>query len=149
MARNEVFISAPPRAVFAVLADAERYGDWVLGTDEVRAADESWPAPGSAFAHAVGKAPLRLRDRTSVLDAEPPVMLRLLARARPLPSATVTFELQPESTGTRLTMTEAPSARLLSVLAGPLGHALLGLRNRESLRRLKRIVEVTSAGDRG
>ena len=77
------------------------------------------------------------------LEARPPVMLKLLARARPLPSASITINLQPEGSGTRLTMTEAPANSLLSLFAGPVGHALIALRNRESLRRLKEIAEGT------
>lgn len=145
MARNEVLIDAPPAAVFAVLADPERYADWVVGARAILAAEPDWPAPGSAFQHAVGHGPLALSDRTEVLDAEPPVMLRLRARARPLPSATVTFHLQPEAQGTRLTLIESPASATLSLLAGPLGHGLLALRNRESLRRLKAIAEGSTA----
>jgi uncharacterized protein YndB with AHSA1/START domain len=141
VARNEVLIDAPPAAVFALLSDAHRYPAWVVGARTVRSAEADWPAPGSAFHHTVGHPPLVLRDRTEVLDAEPPVMLRLRARARPLPSATITVHLQPEGAGTRLTMIEAPASGALSLLAGPLGHALLALRNRESLRRLKVLAE--------
>ncbi len=141
MARNEVLIDARPDEVFALLSDAHRYRDWVVGTRSIRASEPSWPAPGSAFHHTVGHGPVVLRDRTEVLDAEPPVMLRLRAHARPLPSATVTFHLQPEGAGTRLTMIESPASGALSLLAGPLGHGLIALRNRESLRRLKAIAE--------
>ena len=141
MARNEVFISAPPRDVYDLLSNPATYGDWVVGSSEVRHADEDWPRPGSVFGHSVGLPPLVLRDHTEVLDAEPPVMLKIRAHARPLPSATITFHLQPEGTGTRLTMIETPSHRLLSLLAGPIGHGLLGARNRESLRRLKELAE--------
>jgi uncharacterized protein YndB with AHSA1/START domain len=141
MARNEVFISAPPRAVFDVLADPVTYSDWVVGSAEIRDRDEEWPEPGSAFAHTVGKGPLRIKDETRVIDAEPPVMLKLRARARPLPSASITFHLQPEGDGTRLTMIEQPANPLLSLFAGPLGHAAIAVRNRETLRRLKEIAE--------
>ena len=39
MARNEIFIGAPPAAVFGVLADPRSYGEWVVGSREIRAAD--------------------------------------------------------------------------------------------------------------
>ena len=40
-------------------------------------------------------------------------------------------------------MQHAPSHPLLSLLMGPLGHGLLGVRNRETLRRFKEIAEGT------
>lgn len=141
MARNEQFISAPPEAVFRLLADPTTYSDWVVGSAQIRHADGHWPAIGSVFGHSVGKSPLTLSDRTEVLDAEPPVMLKLRAHARPLPSATIAFNLQPERAGTRITMIEKPSHPVLSLLAGPLGHAALAARNRETLRRLAELVE--------
>lgn len=141
MARNEVFISAPPEAVFELLSDPGTYSDWVVGSAEIHHSDREWPAPGTAFSHTVGKGPLRLSDHTRVLDAEPPVMLQLQAKARPLPSAKISFWLQPEGAGTRVTMIEAPTSRLLSLLSGPLGHAFVAVRNRETLRRLKELAE--------
>ena len=49
MARNRVHIHASPEEVFAVLADPERYPDWVVGAAGIRDADESFPAAGSRF----------------------------------------------------------------------------------------------------
>lgn len=141
MARNEVFISAAPDDVYGLLSDPASYRDWVVGASEIRGMDDHWPAPGAAFAHGVGSWPFVLRDETRVIDSEPPVMLKLRAKARPLPSATITFQLQPEGTGTRLTMIESPSHPLLSLLAGPVGHGVLAARNRETLRRLKELAE--------
>jgi uncharacterized protein YndB with AHSA1/START domain len=144
LARNEILVSVPPEAVFEVLADPRTYGEWVVGSREVRAADKSWPAPGSTFDHSVGKAPLVLKDETSVLDSQPPVMLELRARARPLPTARITLHLQPHGPGTRVTMREEPINRVLSVAGGPVLHALIRARNREALRRLKALAEGTA-----
>lgn len=141
MARTNVFIDAPPTRVYEVLADAGSYGEWVVGSREIQGADESWPTPGSRFGHSVGVPPLLIRDQTVVLDAQPPVQLALEARARPLPSAHVTFALEPWDGGMRVTMTERLAHPLLNLLAGPVGHAALHLRNRETLRRLKSFAE--------
>ncbi|HZU39433.1 MAG TPA: SRPBCC domain-containing protein [Solirubrobacteraceae bacterium] len=147
MARNEIVIEAGPHEVFEVLADPWAYSSWVTGTAEIRGADSDWPRPGAALHHSVGAGPLRLRDDARVLEAEPPAMLRLLARARPLPSATVTLHLQGEGDATRVVMIEHPTSRIASLLLGPLGHAMLAVRNHESLRRLKALAE-SRAGSR-
>jgi uncharacterized protein YndB with AHSA1/START domain len=144
MARNEIVVEAPPEAVFDVLADPRTYGQWVVGSREIRAADESWPEPGSAFDHSVGKAPLVIADDTSVVASRPPVMLELRARARPLPTARITLHLQPYEKGTRVTMIEDPTSRTLNVVGGPLLHAVIRVRNRESLSRLKALAEGTA-----
>ena len=149
MARNETFVNAPPEAVFDVLADPRTYSEWVVGSREVRAADENWPAPGTAFDHSVGTAPLVIKDYTEVVRARAPVMLELRAHARPLPSGRVTIQLQPEGDGTRVTMIEDPAHWLLNLMAGPLGHLAIRLRNVESLRRLKGLAEGTKPRPRG
>ena len=141
MARTEIFVDASPNDVFEVLSDAERYASWVVGAREIRAVSSNWPAPGAAFAHTVGRPPLAIADETVVLHARPPVRLQLSARARPLPSARITFDLQPDGHGTRVTMVEDAASAALNVLAGPLIHAAIRARNRESLRRLKALVE--------
>ena len=40
MAHNEVLVSAPPDAVFAVLSDPCAYPDFVVGTKEIRRYDD-------------------------------------------------------------------------------------------------------------
>ncbi|MEA2158948.1 MAG: hypothetical protein QOD66_1328 [Solirubrobacteraceae bacterium] len=141
MARNEIFICAAPEDVFGVLSDPRSYGDWVVGSREIRAADHDWPAAGAAFDHSVGIGWLSLSDHTSVISARAPECLELKARARPLPSARVRLLLRSEGAGTRVTMVEEPSNRLLSAMIGPVGHWLMKLRNVEALRRLKQLAE--------
>jgi uncharacterized protein YndB with AHSA1/START domain len=141
MARNEIFICAAPEDVFGVLSDPRSYGDWVVGSREIRAADHDWPAAGAAFDHSVGIGWLSLSDQTSVISARPPECIELRARARPLPSARVKLQLHPEGSGTRVTMVEEPANRVLSMMIGPVGHWLMKLRNVEALRRLKRLAE--------
>lgn len=143
MARNEVFVAVPPDAVFDVLGDARTYADWVVGSRRIRAADRGWPAPGTGFDHTVGTPPLTIDDETVVTGAREPTLLELVARARPLPSAHITLHLRPEGTGTRVTMIEDFASPPVNLLAGPLTHAAMRLRNREALRRLKGLAEGT------
>ena len=134
-------MSVPPAAVWDALADARTYGDWVVGSKRIRAADASWPAPGSRFHHTVGVGPLSLDDHTESLEADPPTLLRLRAKARPLGTAQVTLELAPSEGGTFVRMTENPDG-LSSVMGlNPLVHLLTMVRNAESLRRLERVAE--------
>jgi len=141
MARNETVIGVPPEAVFEVLADPRTYAEWVVGSHEIRAADESWPDAGAAFDHTVGKPPLSIKDDTRVAASRPPVMLELLARARPLPTARIEMHLRPAGHGTHVTMFKKPSNRVVRVLGWHVMHALTDLRNRESRRRLKALAE--------
>jgi uncharacterized protein YndB with AHSA1/START domain len=141
MGRNVIHVEAPAERVFEVLSDPRSYSHWVVGSREVRAADPAWPEAGTAFDHAVGTGPLRLKDHTLVEEARPPHLLRLLARARPFPSARVVLRLDEAAGGTRVTMIEDPALPLGSLLIGPAGHALIRLRNAESLRRLRELAE--------
>ncbi|MBW3607010.1 MAG: SRPBCC family protein [Actinobacteria bacterium] len=146
MATNERFMAVPPVAVWDVLADAGTYGDWIVGSKRVRAADPAWPAPGSRFHHTVGVGPLSLDDHTESLEADPPSLLRLRAKARPLGTAQVTLELAPTEGGTFVRMTENPDG-LASVLGiNPLVHLLTMVRNAASLRRLEQLVKGRPTG---
>jgi len=139
VATNERFMRVPPAAVWAALADAGTYGDWVVGSKRIRAADPSWPSPGSRFHHTVGVGPLSVDDHTESLEADPPTLLRLRAKARPFGTAQVTLELAPSEGGTFVRMTENPDG-LSSVLGlNPFVHLLTMVRNAESLKRLERI----------
>jgi len=141
VARNEAFIAAPPSRVYEVLSDPSCYGEWVVGSREIRSADADWPAVGTRFEHTSGPPLVGSKDETRVIDTLAPVMLELHAQARPYPGAHVTMYLQPDRDGTRVTMIEDPASPVLNVLIGPLGHGLIKLRNVESLRRLKAIAE--------
>ena len=131
----------PPAAVWDALADAGTYGDWVVGSRRIRAADPAWPAPGARFHHTVGLGPLSLDDHTESLEADPPSLLRLRAKARPLGTAQVTLELTPSQGGTFVRMTENPDGLSAVLGINPLVHLLTMARNAESLRRLERIAE--------
>jgi uncharacterized protein YndB with AHSA1/START domain len=141
VARNEISISAPPATVFDVLRDPGTYGEWVVGSYEIRDADEQFPAPGTAFYHSVGQPPLLIKDETVVVRAREPELIELRAKARPFPTARVILRLHPEGSGTRVTMIEDLSNRLLNLLGGPLTQVAIRIRNHESLSRLKRIAE--------
>jgi uncharacterized protein YndB with AHSA1/START domain len=141
MARNSIRVDAPLEIVWSVLADPFAYPDWVVGAQRARAADPSWPAPGSRLHHRVGIGPLSIRDRTTVLESDPPRRIVLDAAARPLGRARVEISLHPEDGGTRVEIVEDPSGFTAPLRLNPAVQALIKLRNAEALRRFKDIAE--------
>lgn len=129
----------PPEAVWDALADAGGYGYWVVGSSEIRAADENWPQPGSRFHHTVGVGPLKVSDHTESLEARRPTFLRLRAKARPLGTAKVTLTMTPQDGGTRVRMTENPDGLTAMLTFNPLVQLLVKGRNAESLMRLEEL----------
>lgn len=134
-------MTVSPQRVFEVLADPESYQHWVVGASEVVESDAGWPAIGTAFEHRVGVWPLRIADHTRVVDSDPPRMLKLAAKARPLGTATVIMELEPDGTGCLVRMTEGPRDRFTAAFFNKASEPLIKLRNIESLRRLANLAE--------
>ncbi len=148
MAANRVHVHAAPEEVFAVLADPERYPDWVVGAAGIRDHDEEFPAVGSRFHHKVGSWPVGIRDYTEVTAIDPPARIVLKAKARPLGTVTIALELRESAGGTEVRMEEVPGDRVTSLFVGnPLADAALRVRNAEALARLKRLVEGVPEGD--
>lgn len=141
MSKTERHIDAKPRTVYRVLSDPDSYGYWVVGSKEIRDADPGWPAPGSRFRHTVGFGPFTVTDHTVAERTESPRMLEVRARARPLGTAKVRLELDPEGTGTRVRMYEEAGDLLTALVFNPLTHLLVRGRNEESLRRLAELAE--------
>ncbi|HEX7165702.1 MAG TPA: SRPBCC family protein [Acidimicrobiales bacterium] len=141
MAENSTTIDATPEQVFEVLLDAWTYKDWVVGCDEIRGVDADWPAVGSRFHHTVGAGPAKTDDTTKIVDVDAPRRLLLEARARPAGIAKVEFVVEPEGDGARITIEEelidGPAEKLPTSVAD----VGLKLRNAETLRRLRSVVE--------
>jgi uncharacterized protein YndB with AHSA1/START domain len=136
-----ITISTPPGRVFDVLSDAQRYPEWVVGTQEVKAADEGFPSVGESFYPRVGLGPVLVDGKTTVLESSRPHRLVLHARAHPVADAIVTLDLAEAEEGTLVTMREQPAGVAPLRLAQRLGEPLLRRRNDESLRRLKELAE--------
>jgi uncharacterized protein YndB with AHSA1/START domain len=129
----------PPEAVWEVLADPSGYEYWIVGSKAIRDAEPGFPAPGTKFHHTIGFGPLTLRDHTEVLDADPPRMMRLRAKGRPVGTATVTMRLEPEDGGTTVEMVEHPAGPFAVLALNPLLNVFTKLRNAESLMRLEEL----------
>lgn len=138
--------TAPPAAVFAVLAEGERYADWVVGAKKIRSVDAHWPTPGAEFRHRVGFGPIEIKDRSTVQAVEPGRSITLKVRARPAGVARVHIELEPDGEGgTQIHLDEVPIEGVAKTIDNPLQRLLLKGRNVEALRRLAKIAETEEA----
>jgi uncharacterized protein YndB with AHSA1/START domain len=140
-ARTTLPFRSPPDDVWAVLADGWRYADWVVGAKRVRDVDDGWPSPGTRFHHEVGVGPLTIKDSTEALDSDPPAQLVLEARAFPAGKARVTLTLSSRDGGSEVRMEEVPTGGPAVTLDSWPLRRLTMLRNVESLKRLRRIVD--------
>jgi uncharacterized protein YndB with AHSA1/START domain len=134
-------VDAPPERVFAALSDGWLLPVWVVGATHIRDVDENWPEPGSRAHHQVGPWPVSIADSTAVVDCEPPRRLVLQARAYPVGEARVDITVEPDGTGSRVVMAEAPTHGAARLLDNPLQRWVLAARNRESLARLAALAE--------
>jgi uncharacterized protein YndB with AHSA1/START domain len=137
MATDEAVFDVPPDAVFAGLSDPGASASFVVGARRVRHFDPSWPDVGSALHHSLGGGPLVLRYRTEVVEVEPGRRLVLRAQVRPFGVNHVTFVLTPVDGGTRVRVEEHPVEGPAAALWKPVSEAMMSLRNRELLRRLR------------
>jgi uncharacterized protein YndB with AHSA1/START domain len=138
---NVISIAAPPEDVFAVLADPERYVEWVVGTTDTNTIDEAWPAPGSRLGYRVGIGPLAFTDVTEVVEVRPPSRMVLRAQIRPLGTATIELDLSADGNGTRLVMREEPASGFVRATHTRLTDVILRRRNDAALARLRRLAE--------
>jgi carbon monoxide dehydrogenase subunit G len=146
MAENEIEIQAPPERVWAVLADPQSFDDWVVGAQNVRDADASWPAVGSKLHHSTGVGPLTVDDETSVEVSEPPTRLVLLAQVGAAGAFRIRLELRATAAGTTLWMHEDAVEGLADHVPGT--DSAIHVRNEISLERLKALAEGTRASGR-
>jgi uncharacterized protein YndB with AHSA1/START domain len=130
--------------VFAALTTPETYPLWLVGCQDIRAVDDGWPMPGTAFHHRVGLVgPLTVADNTKVLEVSNPDRLVLEVRARPFGRGKVTFTMVEEDGGTRLTLEEVPIGALAPTQ--PLLDPITVKRNAASLSNLADFLEADRA----
>lgn len=135
MAKNCVTTSFEPEDVFAHLLDPWRYPEWLLGASTMRDVDDNWPEVGSKFHHRVGFGPLKVNDRSKVLEIDPPKRLVLHVRATPALQGIVTFTVEPTAEGSILWLEEDPALKIAQMLR-PVLDPPTHLRNKASLRNL-------------
>ncbi len=137
-----IVVNCPPEQVFAILADANRYADFVVGSRHIRDADLGWPDAGSTFHHSLGWGVTLIRDSTSVVESEPPTRLVLHTGMGRFGAARTEFRLEPLGDRTRVEVEEIPSEGLVALPGiASLVAGLIWIRNKETLRRLQKYSE--------
>lgn len=129
MALHNILVHAHPKAVWDVLADPYSYDRWVIGTRKILHADPDWPAVGSSLSFEAGLGPLRFRSQTAVRAAEEPGRLELEADVWPL-GARVAIEIKPWGGDSLVVLEEHWIRGPYLLLANPLLHLALNIRNR-------------------
>ncbi|WP_030840307.1 SRPBCC family protein [Streptomyces sp. NRRL F-4474] len=141
MAVRHRLIHAAPDEVWAVLADASRYADWVVGTSRSRPAHGLWPAVGSSLEYTVRLGPWSASGTTVVRRVEAPAELELEVNSGPLGTARVAIEVRSWGEEALVIVDEHPLRGLGGALHNAALDALLQLRHREMLATLAKVVE--------
>ncbi|MEV4949206.1 SRPBCC family protein [Streptomyces sp. NPDC053755] len=141
MAVRHQLIRRSPEAVWAVLADPERYGDWVVGTSDSDALDGDWPQVGSRLRYTVRIGPWSGDGETVVRRCEPGKILELEAVAGALGTARIALEVRPWGEESLVVCDEHPLRGLGGRWHNTLSDAVIQLRHRDMLARLARTVE--------
>jgi len=81
-----------------------------------------------------------------VLESDPPRHLLMEARIRPFVVAEVEYFVEPQAGGCKVTLIERVTGGLARLAVGPGRDLALKLRNREMLRRLRRLAERQRGG---
>jgi hypothetical protein len=136
-----VLVERPREQVWDVLADGYAYQDWVIGTREIRAVDDGWPAEGTSIHYTVGWGPLALRGRTTVRQVEKGRRLGLEADAGPLGSARIVIDLDEWGDGTVVVLDEHPLRGPAYWLHSAVSETVLLVRGRPMVNQLARLVE--------
>jgi uncharacterized protein YndB with AHSA1/START domain len=141
MARNTIEIERPIQQVFDELLVPDNFGEWVVGAKRIRGTSGNWPSEGAEFHHTVGVGPVKIADATRIEEMESPRRLVLDARAFPIGDARVELHLVSTTDGsTRVIMIEEVVGGPAKLIPTPINEWMIHLRNRRSLRRLRRLI---------
>ncbi|MFL6061506.1 MAG: SRPBCC domain-containing protein [Marmoricola sp.] len=130
-----------PERVWEALSDGWLYPSWVVGAARMRDVDGHWPAVGSRLHHSFGNWPALIDDRTEVLEAEPPRLLRLRAHGWPAGAAEVVVRIEASGSGSMVEIEEDAVRGPGTLVPMPVRQLMMVPRNKESLRRLAFIAE--------
>lgn len=132
------WMPVPAAQVWALLADARRYREWVCGTRSITAADPQWPESDTSLWCRFGLRFLTFRGRTTVRWCRPEQELALTADVRPLAVVCLILRLHPGSGGVVVELRETVVGGIAR-LTPRVSERIQSWRNRRSLARLTRL----------
>lgn len=141
MAIRHRLIRTGPDTVWAVLADATRYAEWVVGTSGSRPVRGRWPQLDSALAYEVRLGPARFTNETVVRRCEEGSVLELEAHAGVLGTARIAIELRPWGAHCLVIVDEHPLQGVGGVLHNVGVEPVIQIRHRAMLARLAKVCE--------
>ncbi|MFJ1758372.1 SRPBCC family protein [Kitasatospora sp. NPDC088134] len=142
MAVRHQLIERSPEQVWSVLADPERFCDWVVGVADSAPGRGAWPEVGAALEYRLVLGPWRAGGHTVVRRSEPPLLLELEAYSGALGTARIAIEIRPWGERESLVIVdEHPLRGAAGTLHNAAADAFLQLRHRSMLKRLADLVE--------
>ncbi|MFH8795866.1 SRPBCC family protein [Streptomyces sp. NPDC017941] len=141
MAVRHRLIKRRPDDVWAVLADGNKYAEWVVGTSESHEMEGRWPQRGAVISYEIRLGPVRLHNKTVVRRCEEGSVLELEAHAGPLGTARIAIELRTWGEHCLVILDEHPLQGAGGRLHNVGFDALIQLRHRAMLSRLARLCE--------
>ncbi|MFG2526575.1 SRPBCC family protein [Streptomyces sp. NPDC048516] len=140
MAVRHRLIRRPPEEVWAVLADASRFSDWVVGPSTTAEKAGDWPECGSTLEYTLRVGPWSVSGETIVRRHEPPRHLELEVDSGWLGTARIAIEVRPWGEHALVIFDEHPLRGPGGLLHNSAVDAVLQLRNRSMLDRLAKAV---------
>ncbi|WP_107440039.1 SRPBCC family protein [Streptomyces sp. 142MFCol3.1] len=141
MAVRHRLIKTAPETVWAVLSDAGRYADWVVGTAESHETRGQWPHVDSALGYEIRLGPVRVGNETVVRRCKEGSVLELEAKAGFLGTARIFVELRSWGGHCLVIVDEHPLQGAGGALHNMGVEALIQIRHRAMLARLARVCE--------
>ncbi|MEU6328505.1 SRPBCC family protein [Streptomyces sp. NPDC047049] len=136
MAVRHRLIRKPPEDVWAVLSDASRFSDWVVGPSATTEKRGDWPQCGSTLEYTLRVGPWSLSGETIVRRHEAPRLLELEVDSGWLGTARIAIEVRAWGENTLVIFDEHPLRGPGGLLHNSAVDAVLQLRNRSMLDRL-------------
>ncbi|MDO0929280.1 SRPBCC family protein [Streptomyces sp. TG1A-8] len=141
MAVRHRLIKASPARVWEVLADGDRYAEWVVGTASSRELRGRWPQKGASIAYRIRMGPFQVGNETVVRSCRAGSLLELEAKAGPLGTARISIEVREWGEHSLVRVDEHPLQGAGGTLHNMGFEALIRLRHRAMLARLAHVCE--------
>ncbi|MGW0872826.1 SRPBCC family protein [Streptomyces sp. NPDC002740] len=148
MAVRHRLVKASPQTVWDVLADGDRYSEWVVGPSSTQELTGEWPRVDAKIAYEIRVGPVTLANETIVRRCREPDVLELEARAGVLGTARIAFELRPWGRHCLVILDEHPLQGVGGLLHNAGVEVVTQIRHRAMLGRLAKLCESEARGGR-